>query len=127
MSRLVTLALLSCLLTRVSCLISFINPPPFGTGGDFSGNPTYGVGSIVNIAWQGGEDGVGVSIVLYQLNQTNGQWFGDMEYLTRKHSDVPVVRLFCADEHEKRTHWVPQGTRGSWVQGKTWKFPTSST
>lgn len=84
MSRLVALLLLSVLWTHVSCLISFINPPPFGKSGDFSENPTYPVGSTVNVAWQGGEDGKGVSIVLYQLNQTNGQWFGDMEYLARK-------------------------------------------
>lgn len=92
MSRLVALVLLSCLLTHVSCLISFINPPPFGTKGDFSENPTFAVGSTVNVAWQGGEDGVGVSIVLYQLNQTDGQWFGDMEYLTRKDLNSLMVR-----------------------------------
>ncbi|KAF1355937.1 hypothetical protein EJ07DRAFT_157928 [Lizonia empirigonia] len=83
MARLVAFVLLGCLLTGVSCLVQFINPPPFGQIGDFSGNPTYAAGSTVNIAWTNVEEGKGVSIVLYQLNETNGQWFGDMEYLTQ--------------------------------------------
>jgi hypothetical protein len=72
------------LLTAVSCEMQFINPPPIGPKGDFSSNPVYVVGSTVNVAWTTAEDASrGVSLLLYQLDATDGQWFGDMEYLTR--------------------------------------------
>ncbi|KAH7355734.1 hypothetical protein BKA66DRAFT_429698 [Pyrenochaeta sp. MPI-SDFR-AT-0127] len=83
MFRLATFAFVAWLLTSVSCLMEFINPPPFEKTGDFSGNPTYAEGSTVNIAWTKGEENKGASLVLYQLNETDGQWFGDMEYLTQ--------------------------------------------
>ena len=84
MSRLVAFVFLGFLLTGASCIIQFINPPPFGPPRDFSSNPTYASGSTVDVVWTGVEEGKRVSIVLYQLNETDGQWFGDMEYLTRK-------------------------------------------
>lgn len=71
------------LFIHVSSLMEFINPPPFGVTGDLSNSPTYDERSTVNIAWTSGEKGKGVSLVLYQQNETNGKWFGDMEYLTR--------------------------------------------
>ncbi|PSN60501.1 hypothetical protein BS50DRAFT_563610 [Corynespora cassiicola Philippines] len=83
MARLATFASIAWLLTGTSCLMEFINPPPFGKTGDFSGNPIYAEGSTVNIAWTEGEEKKGASLVLYQLNETDSQWFGDMEYLTQ--------------------------------------------
>ncbi|KAH8730316.1 hypothetical protein GQ44DRAFT_607070 [Phaeosphaeriaceae sp. PMI808] len=92
MFRLATFAVMAWLLTGVSCLMEFINPPPSGKMGDFSGNPIYAEGSTVNIAWTKGEENKGASLVLYQLNETDGRWFGDMEYLTQ--SAVGVMRYF---------------------------------
>lgn len=63
--------------------MEFINPPPFGVTRDLSNSPTYDEGTTVNIACTSGEKGVGVSLCLYQQNETDGKWFGDMEYLTR--------------------------------------------
>lgn len=61
----------------------FINPPPFGTEGDYSENPTYIAGKTVIVGWTAPKQGAGVSLVLYQLNKTDGMWYGDGEYLTR--------------------------------------------
>jgi hypothetical protein len=78
-----SLALVVAWVTTVSGLMQFINPPPFGTKGDFSNTETYNVGSTVNVAWTPAESGKAASLVLYQLD-SNGLWFGDMEYLTRR-------------------------------------------
>jgi hypothetical protein len=82
MSRM-SLALVVGWITIVSGLMQFINPPPFGSTGDFSNSETYTIGSTVNIAWTPAESGKAASLVLYQLD-SEGVWFGDMEYLTRK-------------------------------------------
>ena len=83
MARLAAYALVAGLFTHVSALMRFINPPPFGVVGDFKNSPTYEEGTIVNVGWTPGEEGGGVSLCLYQQNETDGRWFGDMEYLTR--------------------------------------------
>jgi len=71
-------SLFSC----VSSRLEFINPPPFGTEGDFSSNPIYTEDSTINIAWKKGAKERAASLVLYQLNETDGVFFGEMEYLT---------------------------------------------
>ncbi|CAE7026491.1 hypothetical protein P3342_005783 [Pyrenophora teres f. teres] len=83
MSRLVAWTLVAGLFTHVYGLMRFINPPPSGRIGDLSNSPTYNAGTIVNVGWTPGEEGGGVSLVLYQQNETDGVWFGDMEYLTQ--------------------------------------------
>ncbi|KAF1961884.1 hypothetical protein CC80DRAFT_401419 [Byssothecium circinans] len=90
MVRLTTAAPVAWMLTGVSCLMEFINPAPFTEISKFKDNPVYVKGSTVNIAWTGGEENEGASLVLYQLNNTDGIWFGDMEYLTQ--SAVVVTR-----------------------------------
>jgi hypothetical protein len=84
MVRLAACAVVSGLLARVSGLMEFINPPPFGEIGDMSNSPKYEIGDTVNVVWTPGEKGGAVSLCLYQQNETDGMWFGDMEYLTRK-------------------------------------------
>jgi hypothetical protein len=83
MARLVACAVVTGLIARVSGLMEFINPPPFGTIGDLSNSPKYEEGETVNVVWTPGEEGGAVSLCLYQQNETDGMWFGDMEYLTR--------------------------------------------
>ncbi|KAI4934106.1 hypothetical protein J4E86_011488 [Alternaria arbusti] len=68
--------------------MEFINPPPFGTIGDMSGSPKYEIGDTVNVVWTPGEKGGAVSLCLYQQNETDGMWFGDMEYLTQNALDI---------------------------------------
>ena len=93
MARLIALALIAGLVTGVSGVMTFINPPPFGRRGDFSDSDTYRQGSLVNVAWTPGEEGGGASLVLYQLNDTDGQWFGDMEYLTSMRVSIPTILM----------------------------------
>jgi hypothetical protein len=81
----ITLALVAGWASSVSGLMQFINPPPFGAMRDFSNSETYSVGSTLNVAWTPAESGKAASLVLYQLD-SNGLWFGDMEYLTRRYT-----------------------------------------
>ena len=83
MARLAACILVAILSARVYGIMEFINPPLFEKTGDFNNSPTYDEGTTVNIAWTRGEEGKGVSLCLYQQNETDGMWFGDMEYLTR--------------------------------------------
>jgi hypothetical protein len=59
------LALVVAWATTVSGLMQLINPPPFGTKGEFSDSETYNVGSTVNVAWTSAESGKAASLVLY--------------------------------------------------------------
>ncbi|KAH7074381.1 hypothetical protein BKA63DRAFT_512940 [Paraphoma chrysanthemicola] len=79
----VTLALVAGWVLNVSALMQFINPAPFGRPRDFSNSETFNVGSTVNVAWTPAESGKAASLVLWQLDNTTAQWFGDMEYLTQ--------------------------------------------
>ncbi|KAF2134084.1 hypothetical protein P153DRAFT_419859 [Dothidotthia symphoricarpi CBS 119687] len=88
MSRLRAFAFATWLLTGVLCDQEFINPPAFGRSLDYSRNPVYTEGSTVNIVWTAGELGKKCSLVLYQLNETDGQTVGDWEFLTRDAVDV---------------------------------------
>lgn len=64
-------------------IMEFINPPPSGPDGDFSGNPIYPPGKVVNVAWTPGKEDKPSSLTLWQLNATTAKYFGDMEYITR--------------------------------------------
>ncbi|CAG5152514.1 uncharacterized protein ALTATR162_LOCUS2800 [Alternaria atra] len=88
MVRLAAYVLVIGLVAGVSSLMEFINPPPFGTVGDMSNSPKYEVGDLVNVVWTPGEEGGAVSLCLYQQNETDGVWFGDMEYLTQNALDI---------------------------------------
>lgn len=45
----------------------FINPPPFGTVGDYSQDPNYAVGSTVTFSWTGStSDSLGMNLWLKQ-------------------------------------------------------------
>ncbi len=83
MVRIILLPAFGALIASVSGRLEFLNPAPFGKRGDFSNSETYTQGSTVNVAWTGSEPGKGASLVLWQLDE-EGDWFGDMEYLTRK-------------------------------------------
>ncbi|KAF2197952.1 hypothetical protein GQ43DRAFT_474987 [Delitschia confertaspora ATCC 74209] len=74
--------------------MNFINPPPFGTVGDFSRNPIYPEGSTLNIQWTEGNQGKPVSITLYQLNGT--QWLDPFEYIVQNTVDVTSFRWIVA-------------------------------
>lgn len=58
----------------------FINPPPFEKTHDFSLNPIYPEGSILNIKWSDQTE-ENTSLTLWQLNGT--QFMEPFEYLTR--------------------------------------------
>lgn len=105
MARLEACILVTGLLTCVSGLMEFINPPPFGTVGDMSNSPKYSVGDLVNVIWTPGEEGGAVSLCLYQQNETDGMWFGDMEYLTRKtnHSSLDLLVYMLTFEIRERS------------------------
>lgn len=51
--------------------MNFINPPPFGEVGDFTNNPTYTVGSTLNVTWTRGKSEKPTSLCLFQLNGTD--------------------------------------------------------
>lgn len=82
MVRILGLAFVASIITSAFGIMQFINPPPNGKEGDFSNSVTYYTGSTIAILWTPADQGTAVSVVLWQLNSTDGQWFGDMEYLT---------------------------------------------
>ncbi|CAI6333580.1 unnamed protein product [Periconia digitata] len=83
MAGLTVLIILSWLLAGASCS-TFINPGPSSGKEDDSTKPSYPQGSNLEISWTPPDNtSNGVSIVLYQLNQTTKVYFDDMEYLTQ--------------------------------------------
>lgn len=83
MARFLAHALVAGLYTSAIATMVFINPPPLATPNNFANAATYKEGSTQTIRWSPGDTGKGVSLVLYQQNMTTGEWYGDMEYLTR--------------------------------------------
>jgi hypothetical protein len=83
MVLLAVLAFVGWLFTEALCA-EFLNPPNMGKTVDFSTNPTYASGEVLNIVWDESEEGQKCSLVLYQTNKTTGQDFGDWEFLTRE-------------------------------------------
>jgi hypothetical protein len=118
MARVAACAFVAGLFTSVLGLMEFINPPPFGEIGDMSNSDTYRVGNTVNVAWTPGDEGGGVSLCLYQQNETDGMWFGDMEYLTRKLLLVEEM-LVQTDAWKQKTLWTLRDTHGLLERGKT--------
>jgi Na+-transporting NADH:ubiquinone oxidoreductase subunit NqrB len=83
MVLLAVLAFVGWLFTGVLCA-EFLNPPNMGKTVDFSTNPTYVSGEVLNVVWDESEEGQKCSLVLYQVNITTGRDFGDWEFLTRE-------------------------------------------
>jgi len=84
MRRLQALALaLAGLLSPALGAMKFLNPPPFGTSGDYSDNPTYLTGSVLEIRWTPGPAGTPTSVTMWQVNATTSMSFGEQEHITR--------------------------------------------
>ncbi|KAK3294557.1 uncharacterized protein B0H64DRAFT_190184 [Chaetomium fimeti] len=90
------LRFLTAFLPCVLADMDFINPPPFGAVGDVSKNPTYVIGSVVEVAWTPGGEGKQTSLTLWQLNATTAEFFGSMQYVTRKVVDVSTFTWIVA-------------------------------
>ncbi|KAI8941022.1 hypothetical protein NX059_002268 [Plenodomus lindquistii] len=88
MARFVACACVAGLFTNVLGAMRFINPPTMLKLGDLSNAQSYKEGSSVNVAWTQGKAGVGCSLVLYQQHESNGEWYGAMEYLTQNAVDM---------------------------------------
>ena len=65
-------------------IMEFLNPPPFGASLDYSNNPIYPVGSVVEVGWTQGTSGKPTSVTLWQLNPATGLAMGILEYITRR-------------------------------------------
>jgi hypothetical protein len=84
MVHFVVLALVVTLTSSLANAMKFLNPPTYSNlRGDFSKAVTLKQGSIINVMWSPAEQGQGISLVLWQLDNKTGVYFGDMEYLTR--------------------------------------------
>lgn len=75
----------------------FVNPPNSGPVGDFSSNPTYTLGKNIEVSWSDSPDDAGVSLLMYQLNATTGDYFLPGQYLFREYIDHSKVGQ--ASEH----------------------------
>lgn len=70
--------------------IYFVNPPRFGTEGDFSENVVYRVGENLHVQWSEAPENTGISVLLYQLNATlDGAYMLPGQYLFR--TNFPLV------------------------------------
>lgn len=67
--------------TVIHADIYFVNPPRSGATGDFSSNVVYTVGQNLRVQWSEAPEGVGISVLLYQLNATTGDYFLPGQYL----------------------------------------------
>ena len=69
--------------SRALGAIQFINPPPAGVTGDFTGNMVFSEKTWLKVVWT--EPGVGVptSVLLNQVNVTTAAAFGEAERITR--------------------------------------------
>ncbi|KAL2131005.1 hypothetical protein VTI74DRAFT_5687 [Chaetomium olivicolor] len=73
--------------------MEFINPPSSGINGK---NPIYEMGSVLEVAWTPGPEGKQTSLVLWQLNATTAEFFGEMEYISRKAVDISRFKWIVA-------------------------------
>jgi hypothetical protein len=84
MVRFAMLALVATITSSVTNAMKFLNPPTYSNlKGDFSKAVTLKQGSVINVMWSPAEPGQGISLVLWQLDNKTGVYFGDLEYLTR--------------------------------------------
>lgn len=68
--------------------IYFVNPPRFGTTGDFSSNAVYTIGQNLRVQWSEAPENTGISVLLYQLNNTEYMLPG--QYLFRTNFTLAV-------------------------------------
>ncbi len=96
MARLLLIALVARLIVCATATMSFINPPSHSnTNGDFSNAITYKQGQVVNVVSTPADPGHDSSVVLYQLNNKTGQYFGAWEYVTRMFT-VQTFHLYAS-------------------------------
>ncbi|KAK4148850.1 hypothetical protein C8A00DRAFT_47410 [Chaetomidium leptoderma] len=126
--------------------MEFISPPPSGEPLDYSDNPIYPVGSVVEVVWTPGNAGKPTSLTLWQLNATTGKTMGNLEYITRKavdiyrfswivatSKDLTVSNLFFlsifedgAANGDSNTHYFNINTKGGAAQPATSEMSTAS-
>ena len=93
--------------TVIRAEIYFVNPPRFGPEGDFSSNPVYTIGQNLRVQWSEAPESVGISMLLYQLNPSDGEYMLPGQYLFRMnfplvvgsmlHCRRPCGNVFMAD------------------------------
>lgn len=99
--------MIACLAVLAGCVslamgrMKFINPPEAGRRGDFSQNPSYPYGSVVALAWTEAADNAATSLTLWQVNQNDGAFLGNMEYITREWKLMKNLLPTCAEENNK--------------------------
>lgn len=64
----------------------FVNPPEFGSVGDFSSNAVYTTSQNLRVQWSEAPENVGISVLLYQLNADDGEYMLPGQYLFRMNS-----------------------------------------
>lgn len=85
MLRVFMIALVARMMVGVSGLMSFLNPPSHSNlEGDLSKAVSYKAGQVINVVWTPADQGQAASVVLWQLDNETGVYFGDLEYLTRE-------------------------------------------
>lgn len=84
--------------------IYFVNPPRFGTEGDFSENVVYRVGENLKVQWSEAPENTGISVLLYQLNGTlDGAYMLPGQYLFRTNFPLAVgITLLIGDPPRMR-------------------------
>lgn len=103
----VLLIILALCTTIISAEIYFVNPPRFGSEGDFSSNAVYTIGQNLRVQWSEAPENVGISVLLYQLDATDGAYKLPGQYLFRMnfplvvgsflHYRIPCTNVFMAD------------------------------
>lgn len=97
MARLLLIAVVARLIWGVAGAMSFLNPPSYSNlKGNFSKAITYKLGQVVNVIWTPADPGKAASLVLWQLDNRTGVFFGDMEYLTRMFK-LPITHMLFDD------------------------------
>lgn len=71
--------------------VYFVNPPRFGTTGEFSSNAVYTIGQNLRVQWSDAPENTGISVLLYQLNNTEFMLPG--QYLFRTNFTLAVGKM----------------------------------
>lgn len=80
----ITLALWTAVIGAAD--LDFVNPPRFGSVGDFSSNAVYTIGQNLRVQWSEAPENVGISVLMYQLNADDGEYMLPGQYLFRMNS-----------------------------------------